>query len=60
MTEAEFYNGFSIVSCLPGPMFNLTSYLGFIINGVIGSFICTLAINAPAFLSLLAVIPYWQ
>lgn len=41
-------------------MFNLTSYLGFIINGVIGSIICTIGINTPAFLSLLAVMPYWH
>lgn len=49
-----------MVSCLPGPMFNLTSYIGYILNGVIGSFVCTISLNLPAFLSLLAVIPYWS
>lgn len=59
-TESEFWTGFSLVSCLPGPMFNLTSYIGVLINGFLGSIVCTLSLNLPALLSLMAVMPYWE
>lgn len=39
ITEVAFWNGFSIVSALPGPMFNLAIYVGALIDGFIGGYL---------------------
>lgn len=59
-SEHEFWNGFSLVSCLPGPMFNMAAYVGALINGVVGSVCCCIALYIPSFLTIWAVLPYWQ
>lgn len=60
MTADEFWYGFSIVSALPGPLFNLSAYCGAIIDGVMGSIFSWLALFAPAFFTIFGILPYWQ
>lgn len=41
-------------------MFNLAAYIGALINGFIGSIVCCFALYLPSFLTIWAIIPYWQ
>lgn len=34
LTAEQFWNGFALVSCMPGPMFNISVYLGAVIGGI--------------------------
>lgn len=41
-------------------MFNMAAYVGALINGFLGAVLCCFALNTPAFLTIWAVLPYWQ
>lgn len=58
--EPSYWNGFSLVSCLPGPMFNMAAYIGTLINGFIGAIFCCFGLYLPSFLTIWAVLPYWN
>lgn len=58
ITENEVLTGFSIVSFLPGPMFNLSGYIGYLINGVLGGFLCAFCIFLPGILLTFVSIPF--
>ncbi|KAG2392156.1 hypothetical protein C9374_012408 [Naegleria lovaniensis] len=61
ITEQEFLNGFSLVSCLPGPMFNIAAYVGAVISkSIVGAFLCWIALFLPAFLLIWGILPFWS
>lgn len=61
MSPDVFLAGYSLAQGVPGPMFSLAAYLGSVLNGSIASGVLALiAIFAPAWLVLLAVLPAWQ
>lgn len=60
ITETAFWNGFSIVSALPGPMFNLAIYVGALIDGLQGAIIGWVFLFAPSFLMIWGLMPYWD
>jgi chromate transporter len=41
-------------------MSNIAAYVGALINGFVGAIACCIAIYVPAFLTIWAVVPYWQ
>lgn len=64
LTEEDYFNGFSLISVMPGPMFNLSVYIGAMIKkGLWGAFTGSLSafigLYLPCFLFLLFVLPYW-
>jgi chromate transporter len=59
-TTADFWNGFSIISCLPGPLFNLSAYVGTLAGGPLCGLLSFLALNIPSFLMIWGIIPYYQ
>lgn len=59
LTAREFLDAFVISSFLPGPMTNISCYLGYTMSGFAGSILAYLASFLPCFLSIWAVIPYW-
>ena len=54
----EILKGFSFVSLLPGPMFNLAAFIGGITNGIFSALISVLFIVLPGVLLLMAILPY--
>jgi len=60
LTETQFLTGFAIVSALPGPMFNISAYIGVIIDNLPGAFLCTVAMFLPAFLTIWGFLPLWR
>lgn len=41
-------------------MFNMAAYVGALINGVLGAICCCIALYTPSFLTIWAILPYWQ
>ncbi|KAK3257582.1 hypothetical protein CYMTET_33339, partial [Cymbomonas tetramitiformis] len=59
MTEEQFYAGLGVVQALPGPLFNLSAYLGAIIGGVGGIAACWIGLFAPGIILIYGVLPFW-
>jgi chromate transporter len=62
LEEAEILNGYTLVSLLPGPMFNVAGYVGVLttsfLNGLIGGLLASFAIFIPGFLFAFTALPY--
>jgi chromate transporter len=64
VTPDAFLAGYGAAQAIPGPMFSLSTYLGAAIPtgapAFLGALVATLAVFAPGFLLLIAVIPAWS
>ncbi|XAW89994.1 chromate efflux transporter [Vibrio sp. CDRSL-10 TSBA] len=63
LTTDTFLTGYAAAQAVPGPMFTLATFLGFVLHPetpVVGALLATLAIFLPGFLLLLGVIKNWQ
>ncbi len=56
ITQNDVLNGFSLVSLMPGPMFNIAGYIGTLINGTLAGLISALSIFLPGILFMFFVI----
>jgi chromate transporter len=64
VTPDAFLAGYGAAQAIPGPMFSLSTYLGAAIStgapAAVGALVATLAVFAPGFLLLIAMIPAWS
>lgn len=64
VSNNDFLAGYGLAQAVPGPLFTFAAYLGAISNvspsGWGGATVCTVAIFLPAFLLIVAAIPYWE
>ncbi|MEY3005449.1 MAG: chromate efflux transporter [Pseudomonadota bacterium] len=64
LTPEAFLTGYGAAQAVPGPLFTFAAYLGAVQsagpNGILGSGLALLAVFAPGFLVLIAVLPYWH
>jgi chromate transporter len=51
--------GYAAAQAMPGPLFSIAAYVGAGIDGVRGAFVATLAIFAPSFFLLAAIVPFY-
>ncbi|MEO9653455.1 chromate efflux transporter [Marinomonas sp.] len=60
--QDAFLAGYAAAQAVPGPMFTLATYFGYVISDtpVIGALVATLAVFLPGFLLLLGVLKNWQ
>jgi chromate transporter len=58
ISELDVLSGFSIVSLLPGPVFNIACIIGTLINGPIAGFLCTFVVFLPGALFILWSLPF--
>jgi len=56
ISQNDVLNGFSLVSLMPGPMFNIAGYVGTLINGTFGGFLSAFSIFLPGMLFMFFVI----
>ncbi|ENM3750370.1 chromate efflux transporter [Vibrio cholerae] len=59
----QFLTGYAAAQAVPGPMFTLATYLGYVLTPempVVGALIATLAVFLPGFLLLLGVLKNWS
>jgi chromate transporter len=69
LTNAEFLSGYALQQALPGPTFSFTSFVGGITMGnkgsgiigqITGSIVAVIGINAPGFILILFIVPFWD
>eukprot|EP00924_Labyrinthula_sp_SR-Ha-C_P016003 snap_masked-scaffold_4-processed-gene-16.25-mRNA-1 protein AED:0.03 eAED:0.05 QI:0/-1/0/1/-1/1/1/0/505 len=60
VSRNQFFQGFALVQALPGPLFNFSSYLGAIYEGLTGAFIAWAGLFGPGLLLILAFLPFWM
>lgn len=58
ISDIDILNSFSIVSLLPGPMFNISGYIGTLINGIFGGILSALSIFLPGMLLLFSSLKF--
>ena len=60
----RFLAGYGAAQAVPGPLFTFSTYLGAVMasppNGVAGALLALVAIFAPSFLLITALIPFWD
>lgn len=63
LSTDQFLTGYAAAQAVPGPMFTLATYLGYVLipeMPVVGALIATLAVFLPGFLLLLGVLKNWS
>ena len=63
VTADQFLTGYAIAQAVPGPMFSLATYIGYLIlpsEPIVGALIATIAVFLPGFLLLLSCLKNWQ
>jgi chromate transporter len=64
VSNADFLAGYGAAQAVPGPLFTFAAYLGAMmpspLNGWVGGLLFLLVIFAPAFLLLVAALPFWD
>ena len=60
LTEADFVRGFGLVQAMPGPVFNLSAFLGGVVAGLPGAVLAWASLFGPGLLLILAALPFWQ
>jgi chromate transporter len=59
MTKDQFLQGLGLAQSMPGPLFNFSSYLGAVYQGVPGAIVAWLGLFAPGVILIFAVVPFW-
>jgi len=60
VTQAEFMAGYGAAQAVPGPMFSLAAFLGYVQGGVAYALLAVGVIFLPGFLLLGGMLPYWH
>lgn len=63
LSQDAFLTGYAAAQAVPGPMFTLATYLGYVLMPsapIIGALLATIAVFLPGFLLLLGVLKNWQ
>ncbi|WP_138416207.1 chromate efflux transporter [Aquibacillus sediminis] len=58
LSPDEFLAGYGMAQAVPGPLFTFSSYLGTMIDGLIGAVVATVGIFLPSFLLIIAALPF--
>jgi chromate transporter len=65
LTEEQFFAGLAMAQAMPGPLFNLSAYIGAVaarragINVIVGVLCCWLGLFGPGVMLIFAVLPFW-
>ncbi|SFE01992.1 chromate transporter [Lentibacillus persicus] len=58
LSANEFLAGYGMAQAVPGPLFTFSSYLGTMMEGVVGAIVATIGIFLPSFLLIIAALPF--
>jgi chromate transporter len=59
VSEDAFLSGYGAAQAVPGPLFTFAAYLGAIMTGWVGAWLCLVAIFLPGLLLVVGVLPFW-
>lgn len=60
MDAATFLNGIVLGQFTPGPIVITATFVGYLVHGILGAFIATVAIFLPSFLILIGIAPWFD
>lgn len=60
VSKDVFVAGYGAAQAIPGPLFSLSAYLGFVIHKWEGAVISLVMIFLPSVLLVIGIIPYWE
>lgn len=60
VTKEAFIAGYGAAQAVPGPLFSLSAYLGFMSHQWLGAIISLIMIFLPSFLLIIGILPYWE
>lgn len=58
LTSGEFLAGYGMAQAVPGPLFTFASYVGTMLNGILGGVVATVAMFLPSFLLIVGALPF--
>ena len=59
MTKETFFQGLGLAQSMPGPLFNFSSYLGAVYQGVAGGLVAYVGLFGPGVILIFAMVPFW-
>jgi chromate transporter len=59
MTKDQFLQGLGLAQSMPGPLFNISGYLGAVYQGVPGALVAFIGLFGPGVILIFAVAPFW-
>jgi chromate transporter len=60
MDAPTFLNGIALGQFTPGPIVITATYVGYLLHGILGAIVATLAIFSPSFIILIGVAPWFE
>lgn len=60
VTKEAFIAGYGAAQAVPGPLFSLSAYLGFVTHQWQGALVSLVMIFLPSFFLVIGVLPYWE
>ncbi|RLN94832.1 hypothetical protein BBJ28_00024982 [Nothophytophthora sp. Chile5] len=60
VSKEQFLVGFALVQSLPGPLFNISAYLGALLYGVSGALLASIGLFGPGIVLLFGLLPLWE
>ncbi|CEM39786.1 unnamed protein product [Vitrella brassicaformis CCMP3155] len=60
VSEEEFLAGLAISQSFPGPLFNFSSYLGWLVGEFPGALLCWLGLFSPGVILIFGLLPFWK
>ena len=59
MTKDQFLQGLGLAQSMPGPLFNISAYLGAVYQGIPGALVAFIGLFGPGVILIFAVAPFW-
>lgn len=59
MNDETFLQGLGLAQSMPGPLFNFSSYLGAVYQGIPGALVAYVGLFTPGVILIFAVVPFW-
>ena len=60
MDGSTFLDGIALGQVTPGPIVITATFVGYLLNGLLGGLIATVAVFLPSFLMVVAIVPYFD
>ena len=60
VSKDEFLAGFALIQSLPGPLFNISAYLGALLYGPAGAVVGVLGLFGPGIILFFGLLPLWE
>lgn len=60
ITADQFWTGYSLVNACPGPVYNISAFIGGVMEGFDGALVSFVALFTPSLLYIWGVLPHWN